>query len=109
MAVEDGATLGLLLTECNKEAIQFVNRKDKNEYVSKLLRRYEKLRKQRAELLVAGAIHTRHYYHLLDGVPQQVRDQELAGLSKTGWSGACSFNWGDAKFQKDLLSFSITI
>lgn len=63
--------------------------------LSNLLRRYEKRREGRAELLVAGATRTRHYYRLLDGVAQQGRDEEPAELSKMDCNGDCSFNWGD--------------
>lgn len=70
-----------------------------------LLHLYEDLRKKRTEVNVAGAVDTRHYYHLSDGDEQVKRDQELAGLPASDWQGPCSFNWGDAAYQKSLLGF----
>lgn len=52
---------------------------------------------------MAGAVHTRHYYHLADGPEHIERDEQLAGLPATGWQGSCSFNWEDAQYRKTLL------
>lgn len=104
MAVEDGAILGLLLDKFQNAGIPS-NQVEKNAQLSSLFRMYEDLRKKRTEVNVAGAVHTRHYYHLADGPEQMMRDEELAGLPGTGWQGACSFNWGDAQYQRALLGF----
>ncbi|KAH8887265.1 FAD/NAD(P)-binding domain-containing protein [Thozetella sp. PMI_491] len=106
MAVEDGAILGLLLAK-SWEAGLPASQEDKNAYIASLFQLYQDLRKQRTEVNVAGAVHTRHYYHLADGDEQLQRDKELAGLPATGWQGKCSFNWGDAEYQKSLLGFDI--
>lgn len=104
MAVEDGAILGLLLEKFQRAGIPS-DQEEKNAQISRLFRMYEDLRKKRTEVNVAGAVHTRHYYHLADGPEQIKRDEELAGLPGTGWQGSCSFNWGDARYQNALLGF----
>ncbi|KAI1643299.1 putative salicylate hydroxylase [Daldinia loculata] len=106
MAVEDGAILGLLLEKFQSAGIP-PNQVEKNDRLASLLRLYEGLRKKRTEVNVAGAVHTRHYYHLADGPEQEARDKELAGLSGGKWKGACSFNWGDAEYQQSLLGFDV--
>ena len=104
MAVEDGAVLGLLLGEFQTAGVPS-GQVEKNAQLASLFRMYEDLRKSRTEVNVAGAVHTRHFYHLADGPEQRSRDEELAGLPQTKWQGRCAFNWGDAQYQKSLLGF----
>lgn len=106
MAVEDGAILGLLLDKMQRIGLPS-NPIDKNLKLGGLFRLYEHLRRMRTETNVAGAVHTRHYYHLADGDEQIKRDKELAELPGTRWQGRCSFNWGDASYQKSLLGFDV--
>jgi salicylate hydroxylase len=75
--------------------------------INRLLRLYEDIRKDRTKTNVAGAVGTRHYYHLPDGDEQRRRDAELASLPDTNWQGRCSFNWGDSEYQKALLGFDV--
>ncbi len=108
MAVEDGATLGLLLATISPgDEPTTTTQRWRNEQVTQTMRFYEALRKDRAEVVVAGSVHTRHYYHLDDGAEQRRRDEELGGLAAAGWRGQCSFNWGDAPYQMELLSFDV--
>ncbi|KAK8028483.1 hypothetical protein PG991_005539 [Apiospora marii] len=106
MAVEDAAVLSLLLARSLEKGLP-AGPVEKREYLSGLLRLYQDLRKRRTETNVAGAVHTQHYYHLADGEEQRRRDAELAGLAGTGWQGTCSFNWGDAEYQRSLLGFDV--
>ncbi|KAH8815290.1 putative salicylate hydroxylase [Xylogone sp. PMI_703] len=106
MAVEDGAILGLLLTKLQRIGLPS-NSTAKDAQLTSLFSLYEDLRKKRTEVNVAGAVHTRHYYHLADGDEQQQRDRELASLPKEKWQGSCSFNWGDAQYQRSLLGFDV--
>ena len=106
MAVEDGAILGLLLARL-QSASTANTRAEKNNQFTKLFQFYQDLRKKRTEINVAGAVQTRHYYHLPDGNEQILRDQELRALSESNWKGKCSFNWGDADIQKSLLGFDV--
>lgn len=108
MAVEDGATLGMLFAaHCERE--DPVGQRQRNREIGKILRQYERLRKNRAEIIVAGAVHTREYYHFPDGDRQKTRDRELVQLSEKDWNCPCSFKWGDAAYQRDLLSFDIAV
>ncbi len=106
MAVEDGAILGTLLAKLRDTKLPS-NPTEKNAKLTDLFRLYEGLRKKRTETNVLGAIHTRHYYHLADGEEQRDRDAQLAGLGGKKWQGSCSFNWGDAEYQKSLLGFDV--
>ena len=107
MAVEDGVVLAQLLAKSLEKGGIPNDEVRKNDYLAALLRLYQELRKQRSETNVAGAVHTQHLYHLADGEEQQERDAELAGLPGTDWQGKCSFNWGDAEYQKSLLGFDV--
>ena len=106
MAVEDGAILGLLLDKFQKTGVPS-SQSDTNARLSSLFQFYQDLRKRRTEVNVAGAVHTRHYYHLPDGDEQKSRDSELASLAGMKWQGRCSFNWGDAEYQRSLLGFDV--
>ncbi|KAI1479277.1 putative salicylate hydroxylase [Daldinia eschscholtzii] len=106
MAVEDGAVIGLLLEKFQNAGIPS-DQVEKNKKLESLLRLYEDLRKERTEVNVAGAVDTRHYYHLADGPEQEARDKELATIPSTKWKGQCSFNWGDAEYQRSLLGFDV--
>lgn len=106
IAVEDGAALGILLSKYNATK-NAESQSEQNEQLARLLRLYQDLRKSRAEILVTGATDTRHYYHLSDGAEQESRDKALASLAATNWEGSCEFNWGDAEFQRNLLSFDV--
>lgn len=108
MAVEDGAVLGLLLGKFRR-ADMASGQVDENTPLTRVLRMYESLRKKRTEVNVAGAVHTRYFYHLPDGPEQKKRDEELAGLPGVQWQGSCSFNWGDAQYQKSLLGFDALV
>lgn len=106
MAVEDGAVLGSLLANLQSAGLPS-DPKKKTTQLAGLFRLYEELRKNRTEVNVAGAVHTRHYYHLADGDEQMERDGELASLAASQWQGSCSFNWGDAEYQRSLLGFDV--
>jgi salicylate hydroxylase len=106
MAVEDGAILGILLSKLIATEIPW-DTTARNALLRDLFLLYEGLRKKRTATNVEGAVHTRHYYHLHDGEEQRDRDQQLAKLASTKWQGRCSFNWGDAQYQKSLLGFDV--
>ena len=106
MAVEDGAILGLLLAKLQNAPLSSTQ-PEKNGHLTRLFRLYQELRKKRTEVNVAGAVQTRHYYHLPDGDEQKQRDHELARLAEAQWKGSCRFNWGDAQYQENLLGFDV--
>ncbi|KIW09876.1 hypothetical protein PV08_11977 [Exophiala spinifera] len=106
MAVEDGAILAVLLSRLQNRGLSDALG-ERNTQLSDLLRLFQDLRKRRTEVNVAGAVDTRHYYHLPDGEEQVRRDKELASLPESAWQGPCSFNWGDADYQQSLLGFDV--
>ncbi|RVX76070.1 hypothetical protein B0A52_00427 [Exophiala mesophila] len=106
MAVEDGAIIGLLLNKLQQKGISEIPGQ-RVAQLTGLFHLYEDLRKKRTRVNVAGAVLTRHFYHLHDGEEQIARDRDLASLPATQWQGACKFNWGDAAYQKSLLGFDV--
>jgi salicylate hydroxylase len=106
MAVEDGVILASLLGNMQRLPAPS-NCQEQSARLTGLFQLFENLRKQRTKTNVAGAVGTRHYYHLSDGEEQRKRDEELAGLAALHWEGPCSFNWGDARYQKNLLGFDV--
>jgi salicylate hydroxylase len=89
MAAEDGAAVGKLLgllntTFKNPEIIRWA--------IPDILRVFESLRKSWTTVDVQGAGANRRWYHVPDGLLQQTRDTELAGLplpdtvSPPGWN-----------------------
>lgn len=106
MAVEDGAILGVLLTRLQETNLSS-SPKARNAQLTSLLQLYERLRKQRTEINVSGAVLTREFYHLHDGAPQEERDRELSELPAANWQGPSKWNWGDADYQKSLLGFDV--
>lgn len=108
MAVEDGAILGSLLTKWQElPTSSGLDQAETNKQLASLLRFYQELRQKRTEVNVAGAVGTRHYYHLVDGKDQEERDKFLAALMRTQWQGPCPFNWADAEYQRSLLGFDV--
>ena len=106
MAVEDGAILGLLLS-CLQNRGLSSQTSERAAQLTDILHLFEELRKKRTVVNVAGAVQTRHYYHLPDGEQQVERDRELSQLPDSKWKAGCSFNWGDAAYQKSLLGFDV--
>lgn len=98
--------LGLLLDKLQAAGV-WEDPKESCRQINGMLRFYEELRKTRTKTNVAGAVSTRNYYHLYDGEEQRKRDAEVEGLPSSGWQGSCSFNWGDADYQRALLGFDV--
>lgn len=108
MAVEDGAILGALLIKWQELSTSSgLAQAEKNKQLASLLEFYQELRQERTKTNVAGAVGTRHYYHLVDGKEQEERDQFLSALRQTDWQGPCPFNWADAEYQRSLLGFNV--
>jgi salicylate hydroxylase len=107
MAVEDAAVLGTLLAKTQQAETKATTEQERKKAVASALQCYQRLRKDRAELNVAGAVHTRHFYHLSDGEEQENRDRELAAEASHEWKAPCIFNWADAEYQRDLLGFDV--
>jgi salicylate hydroxylase len=106
MAVEDGAILGLLLNKLQAAGLSMQSG-ERNAQINTVLRLYEQLRKDRTKTNVAGAVSTRHYYHLHDGEEQRQRDEDLAAMPSSNWQGSCAFIWADAEYQRSLLGFDV--
>ncbi|KAK5043518.1 hypothetical protein LTR84_011449 [Exophiala bonariae] len=105
MAIEDGAVLGLLLSHL--DAHRQANRGDKHAQVASILRLFERLRKQRTEINVAGAVEKQDFYHLPDGDLQVERDQVLSDIAQTDFKAQCKWSWGDKSYNDELLGFDV--
>lgn len=106
MAVEDGAVLGLLLGNLQSISNKMGIKVDQDTIADALVL-YETIRKERSKDNIVGSMHTGYFYHLPDGEEQRNRDRELAELASNQWQGSCSFNWGDASYQRKLLGFDV--
>ncbi|PPJ52452.1 hypothetical protein CBER1_10380 [Cercospora berteroae] len=102
MAVEDGAVLGYLLSAYQRD-LQADDGKLDAEPVNSVLKLYERMRKRRTTLNVAGADQNRIFYHMHDGPEQQERDAEMAGFDFD--KGRSSHGWLDSEYNKDLLGY----
>ncbi|PIA95873.1 6-hydroxynicotinate 3-monooxygenase [Cercospora beticola] len=102
MAVEDGAVLGYLLSVYQRD-LQAEDGKLHAEPITSVLKLYEKMRKRRTTLNVAGADQNRIFYHMHDGPEQQERDAEMAGFDFE--KGRSSHGWLDSEYNKDLLGY----
>ncbi|KAF2846027.1 putative salicylate hydroxylase [Plenodomus tracheiphilus IPT5] len=99
MAVEDGAVLGKLLGRLNKVPVSIAASVSR---VPDVLKLYEKLRKARTTINVAGAVANRYWFHLHDGPEQEHRDAFLAGNGvKSEWV------LNNDAYQRDLLGFDV--
>lgn len=92
-AVEDGAALGAALARCPTS---------NGEDITKSLNVYEKVRKNRAYLLVDLAAQSGKALHLGDGKAKEERDAAFAAV-KTG--GEVPDKWADADVQKMIYNF----
>jgi salicylate hydroxylase len=71
-SLEDGAVLGYLLGKVSYEK--------KDEQLPKAAKLYEKLRKERGELIQQETFKQRHDFHLEDGEEQEKRDEYMLSL-----------------------------
>jgi salicylate hydroxylase len=93
-AIEDAAVLGVVLSRIPDQSPESIN---------KALRVYEKVRKERAEVLVELAAASARALHLGDGQAKEERDRAFAAL-KSG-KGPVPDKWADADVQKMIYGF----
>jgi salicylate hydroxylase len=106
MAVEDSAVLGLLLDLWQEQGLSSSAGRRHSQLTSLMLL-YEDMRRERTKINVAGAVLTRHFYHLADGPAQIARDEHVATMPSTAWKGKSAWNWADAEYQQNLLGFDV--
>jgi salicylate hydroxylase len=90
-AIEDAAVLGVVLSRCPDSSPESIN---------KALQVYQKVRKERAEMLVELAAASGRALHLGDGVAKAERDKQFALLKEK--KGAVPDKWADADVQKQI-------
>lgn len=100
MAVEDGATLGLLLGSLFKDTR--LPATIRHEKIPSVLKLYERIRKSRTTLNVKGAIQNQTLYHMEDEQQRILRNQALKAVN---WKDPCVWNFGDIGYQTNLLGF----
>ena len=98
MAVEDGATLGRLLS-------RFAHHQLPESLLPSLLGLYQDVRKKRAQTTVRTANGNRLLYHMEDGPKQEERDRLWA--EHDWWDENRSFPWvlGDLSYLHGLYGF----
>jgi salicylate hydroxylase len=90
-AIEDAAVLGAVLARLPDTSPESVN---------KTLRVYEKIRKERAEMLVELAAASARNLHLGEGKAKEERDRQFAELRAKGGKATVPDKWADAEVQK---------
>jgi salicylate hydroxylase len=92
-AIEDAAVLGAVLGQLPD---------GREESVNKALRVYEKIRKERAEMLVELAAASARNLHLGEGKAKEERDRQFEELRKKGGKATVPDKWADADVQKTV-------
>ena len=92
-AIEDAAVLGSVLAQLPDGGAESIN---------KGLRVYEKIRKERAEMLVELAAASARNLHLGEGKAKEERDRQFAELRAKGGKAAVPDKWADADVQKTV-------
>ena len=92
-AIEDAAVLGVALRKL---------RSTDPESINKALRVYEKIRKERAELLVDLAAQSGRALHLGEGKAKEERDAAFAAVKE---GGKVPDKWADKDIQKMIYTF----
>ncbi|TVY47199.1 FAD-dependent monooxygenase [Lachnellula occidentalis] len=90
-AIEDGAVLGAVLAQLVDASPESIN---------KTLRVYEKIRKERAEMLVELAAASARNLHLGEGKAKEERDRMFKELREKGGKAPVPDKWADADVQK---------
>ena len=94
-AIEDAAVLGVVLSRIPDT---------KRDTIHKALKIYEKVRKERAETLVALAAESGKNLHLGAGAAKEERDKQFAAL-RSGGGTTVPDRWADAEVQKNIYGF----
>ena len=91
-AIEDASVLAVVLSKCPDYSSQSIN---------KALRVYERVRKERAELLVGLAAASGKALQLGEGAAKEERDKQFAALKDT--KGPVPDKWADSDTQKMIF------
>jgi salicylate hydroxylase len=102
-AIEDSAVLGFLLGKIKYGKIE---EKD-GPGVEEILRLYEDLRKERAEMLVEWAAASARELHLGSGKAKEERDKVFEELKKKGGKARVPDKWADADVQKVVYGVDV--
>ena len=90
-AIEDAAVVAVALSQVPNPNPESIN---------KALRVYEKIRKERAEMLVELAAASARQLHLGSGKAKEERDKQFAELRAKGGKASVPDKWADADVQK---------
>lgn len=103
MAVEDGATLGILLGLLFKSGPS--SEVDQPNSIAAVLEVYESLRKQRTTTIVQGAVMNRTLYHMHDGPECEVRDDALRNVDWHDPQSKIFWHWANLRDQTALMGY----
>jgi salicylate hydroxylase len=98
-AIEDAAVLGVVLAKMPDAGGQSVEA---------ALKVYERIRKERAETLVALAASSGRAMHLGEGKAKEERDREFEKFRSGGGKGSVPDKWADADVQKMIYGHDCT-
>ncbi|KAJ5925068.1 Salicylate hydroxylase [Penicillium verhagenii] len=102
MAVEDGATLGVLLGKLSKSDLPASK-------VPDILRLYELTRKERTTINVQGAVENQKLYHMNDGPEADARDEAFTHVDWDDPDHEFQWGWGNVGYLKRLMAFNTTV
>ncbi|RMD40597.1 hypothetical protein DV735_g4535, partial [Chaetothyriales sp. CBS 134920] len=97
-AIEDAAVLGVVLAHLRDTSAHSIN---------KALRIYERLRKERAELLVELAAASGRLLHLGEGEAKKQRDEQFKAAAQNGRAGPVPDRWVDAEVQRMIYATDV--
>ncbi|KAJ5923895.1 hypothetical protein N7466_008082 [Penicillium verhagenii] len=102
MAVEDGATLGVLLGKLSRSDLPASK-------VPDVLRLYELTRKERTTINVQGAVENQMLYHMNDGPEADARDEAFTHVNWDDPDHEFQWGWGNVGYLKRLMAFNTTV
>jgi salicylate hydroxylase len=103
MAVEDGATLGILLGRLSRSPV--IDPVNRAAHIPGVFKLYESLRKKRTTTNVQGAIQNRQLYHMVDGPECDARNEVFATVDWDRPDSNFPWGWANLKYLKDLMGF----
>lgn len=108
-AIEDSAVLGVLLAKVKiGEVNGHASGGEKGKTgVEEMLKLYEEVRKERAEMLVELAAASARELHLGSGKAKEERDRVFEELKKKGGKARVPDKWADADVQKTVYGVDI--
>lgn len=108
MAVEDAATLGILLGRLAKSDLMSRNNNSLQRIarIAEIVQLYETIRKDRTTSNVQGATETRSLFHMRDKSSCIARDDLLATIDWEDEETDFPWGWGNLRYLKEIMGMN---